>query len=209
MKRHALAIALALPLSAHAGQLVMPSIEPALQELRATVRAAAAERREIRSQSLSGELQSLASEAGRLRWDASRYKRDLDDISRRARNAQSHQPGRPSNDPFLSSDLNRLVWNLRDLERNIQWAESRGIRAAQTATKDPSAVGPAQSLLSNAQWLRSDADWLERDARWAAMDLRRIGFSMEAWDIERLTGDAARQSRNLESAAAQILSKVR
>ena len=209
MKLQTLALALILPVSAQAAQLAMPSFEPVLQELRSTLREAAAERKQVRSQTDAGEIQSLNSETRRLRWDASRYKRDLDDISRRVRNAQRPQPGRPSNDPFLSSDLNRLVWNLRDLERDSQWAESRAVRAAQTAVKDPALVGPAQSLLSSAQWLRSDVDWLERDARWAAMDLRRIGYSMEAWDIERLSADAARQARSIESAAAQILSKVR
>ncbi|MBI5241151.1 MAG: hypothetical protein HY926_11820, partial [Elusimicrobia bacterium] len=48
----------------------------------------------------------------------------------------------------------------------------------------------------------------EMDARSASWDLRRAGFSMEAWDVERGGSDITRSGRDLQFEVRELLNKV-
>ena len=200
---HAAAVFALLSLPASAGPAI--PFEASLAELRSSVLAA---RAQIKSDGLARELSDLAAEANRLDWQAERLRRAVQDLRWRAQRSSPGRPGQPPSDPFLRSDIDRLTWDLRDLQFDSQRARDRASRAEQAAAKDPALVEPAKRFSGEAQRFASTAQWLSSDARWTAMDLRRIGYSMEAWDLERLSGDASRAADDLRGSSARILSKV-
>lgn len=133
-------------------------------------------------------------------WNARRARQDLQMLRNRM-----HRP----QDPFLRSEAQRLVWNLRELNRQLWRIQSETSRLARESSKDPELVAPAEELDREARDLRSETRWLETDGRWAGMDLRRAGLSMEAWDVERETQETERWARDLEWDARTLLDKVR
>ena len=124
-------------------------------------------------------------------------------MARRARQSQPNQP-----DAFLRNEVQRLVWDLQESARQLDWSLRDLQRIRREAVKDPALVSPARQLESSVQWLQSDATWVEMDARNASWDLRRAGFSFESWDVERGGSDITRTARDLQSEARELLNKV-
>lgn len=186
----------------------LPSFEAALGQIHRAAATARLELAAIKDAGTARELEALAFSVNRAASDAGRLRWDVRDIQRRAQRHSPDRPGQPSSDPFLRSDLNRLIWDLRRLADDASAAERNAARLSQTVTKDPALLPVAQRLFSGARRLRSEADWLESDGRWAGSDLRRAGFSFEAWDVERHTAEASRESRSVDMLAGRILSKV-
>ncbi len=202
----ALVLVLAAPVSAAGPAAMPPSFEGLLNAIHLQVRQTRAAQVKEKSKV---EIERLTWDLSRLNSDLWRLRNDLRDIARRVQRYGRPQPGRPDQDPFLRNDIQRLVWNLRDMARFADRAERDVQRLISQAVKDPEQVQPAQNLLSEAQRMSSEARWLESDGRNVGWDLRRAGYNMEAWDVERESGGIATGARNLENAARALLEKVR
>lgn len=202
----ALALAFAVPAAAAGPAALPPSFETMLNAIHLQVRETRAVQVKEKGRA---EIEQLSRDVSRLYSDLWRLRNDLRDVARRAQRHGPSQPGRPEQDPFLRSDIQRLVWNLRDMARYTESAERSAQRLIAQAPKDPEQVGPAQSLLSNAQRFSSETHWMENDSRNAGWDLRRAGYNMEAWDVERESRDIASGAQNLEGASRALLEKVR
>lgn len=201
----------------------VPSFEALLNTVRQNVLETRKEQVQAKDARTAQDIARLARDVERLTWDARRLKDRLSDIRRRAsrlltarppipgRPGDPRRPGQPGRDPdpFLRNDIQRLVWDLRDFTRAGEDADRELSRLARDAGKDPLHVDPAQQLERAARSFESEARWLESEGRWAGMDLRRAGYSFEAWDVERGTGDAGRLSQELARAARTLLEQVR
>lgn len=202
------AIALCACLSpAGAGPVL--SFEESLGLIRQQILSARQEQVRAKNQALAQQIERLSRDVQSLGYEASRLRFKVSDIRRRASTYQPDQPGRPSSDPFFRSDLQWAVWGARDLSRDVTSALRQARSLSGQASKDPELVAPAQKLVRASQILRSDCSSLESEVRWASWDFRRIGFHMEAWDLERESSDASQNSRNLEREAQTLLGKVR
>ncbi len=201
------AIALFACLS-QAGAGPVLSFEESLGLIRQQVLSARQEQVRAKSQALAQQIERLSREVQGLSYEASRLRLKVSDLKRRASAYKPDQPGRPNTDPFFRSDLQWAVWGTRDLSRDVESALREARSLSGQAGKDPELVAPAQKLARNSRILSSDCSSLESEIRWASWDFRRIGFSMEAWDLERESSDASRNSRSLEREAQTLLGKV-
>lgn len=188
---------------------VLSSFEASLGQIRRQALATRGEHKKAKALSLKAEIDSAAREASRLSWDASRQRGAVSELRRRAQRYEPDRPQRPGSDPFFRSDLQRAVWNLRDLSRETRRLSAAVQRLAQTAPKDPALLQPAEALLRNAGHLRGEARWLETEADRASWDIRRAGFSLEAWDIERESRNTSDSSRQIEAHAGRLVDAVR
>lgn len=191
-------------LAANASALTLPDFSAALASVRQSVRETRQAQVENRAADLSNDIRSLGWDVDRERRTVSQFRFRIQDAARRAR----QQAGQPKPDPFLRSEVQRLVWDLQGSARQLDYALRDLQRIRREAVKDPALVSPARQLESSVQWLQSDANWIEMDARNASWDLRRAGFSMEAWDVERGGSDITRTARDLQSEARELLNKV-
>lgn len=199
------AVLLSLAASSSAASL---SFEQSLGALREQVLTVRVEQAKAKTAGLGARITRAANDASRLRWDAQRLRDRIRDIRWRAQRQGMGQPGQPR-DPWLRNDIQRAVWDLRDLARDCGWLARDAESFNREATKDPALVGPAERLDSDAQGLQGEAQWLESDARFASWDIRRAGYNMEAWDIERESGNANTSARGLRDSARALLQKVR
>ena len=199
-------LVLSIPVSAAGPAAMPPSFEGMLNAIHLQVRQTRAAQVQEKSKA---EIERLSWDVSRLNSDLWQLRNDLRDIARRVQRRGPSQPGRPDQDPFLRNDIQRLVWNLRDMARFADRAERDVQRLISQASKDPEQVQPAQNLLSEAQRMSSETRWLESDGRNVGWDLRRAGYNMEAWDVERESGGIATGARNLENASRALLEKVR
>lgn len=179
------------------------SFEQSLSAIQRQLGAERARRLQDKSAGLADRIERLANDAANLFWEANRLRGVLQDLRARARRYQ-----RPDSDPFFRSDLDRLVWDLRDFAGDADRASRQAEDITRQASKDPALVEPARSLLESAASLRSECAWLESDGRWAAQDFRYIGFHPEAGDVEREARDADESSRRLEGQAKALSAKV-
>lgn len=155
---------------------------------------------EAKSQADASQIQAVSRDVRGAEWEVKRLRRGLDQLRWRAR--------QPQPNPFLRSEAQNLVWDLRRLANDLWRAEHAARRLVQNAQKNPDLVAPARQLEWTARDLRSETRWLESDGRWAAMDLRRAGLSFEAMDIEREIQTAERHAAELEQDASALLRKV-
>lgn len=148
----------------------------------------------------------------RLTWDARDLERESRDlkwqvqrVARRARTAGRER----GQDPFLRNEVRQLVW---DLQRHLRDAQRLGRDAERLNREAPrdrkllSAAETAERAVS--QWL-NEAGWLTSEGRFAGMDLRRAGFSMEAWDVERHSREAEDEARGAERALNALIQALR
>ncbi|MBI4677775.1 MAG: hypothetical protein HY748_09345 [Elusimicrobia bacterium] len=199
---HVVTLIVSLAAVSHGAELALPNFEAAITGLRAQILATRVEQVQARNAAAASDLDRLASDTRGLQWTAQRLRFDLSDIRRRAQRYQ------PSNDPFFRSDLNRVVWNLRDLAWAVQRIRMDADRLAMNAQPDPNLVSAARRFKDSFTWSESEIGWVANEARWAEWDIRRAGFSMEAWDVSRYSGDAERDIRDAHRSADEILRKV-
>lgn len=207
--RHSLFLTSALVFVAATGRAQsLPSFEAALAGARDGILKARAEQVQAKDAQLAQEIGRASRDADSIASDAWRLRSDISDVRRRAQHAQSG-PGQPNNDPFLRNDIQRLVWELRDFSR-VVGDLARDIQriARSVQQKDPDLVQPARALVGSAQRLNSEAGWIRNEANWASWDIRRAGFSMEAWDVERESSAAEDSSRQAQSEAQRLLQQV-
>ncbi len=190
-------------------ELTLPSFQGALEHMRGQVMAVKAAQVKARALASKGEIESITYDIRRYDWEAGRLRRDIQNVRRRAQRYTREQPRRPNSDPFLDSDVRRLVRGLRDFVRKFERSQRRVESLALTVQKDPELVRPAENLLRNARALTSETRWLENEGRWARWDIRRAGYTFESWDIERYAEQSDRAARYIETAAGRILEKVR
>lgn len=148
----------------------------------------------------ASQIQAVSRDVRNAEWEVERLRRSIDQLRWRAR--------QPQPNPFLRSDAQNLVWDLRRLTNDLWRHEHAARRLVQNAQKDPELVAPARQLEWTARDLRSETRWMESDGRWAAMDLRRVGLTFEAMDIERETQTAERHAAEIEQDSAALLRKV-
>lgn len=147
-------------------------------------------------------------------WDARDLSRrgmmlesTISDVRRRA--ADARRAPRPGQDPFLRSQVERALFDLRQWDQDLQMLERRTMTLAASAQKDPDAASAAQQLVYDAQDVASAAQQLSTDADWMSWDLRAAGFAYEAGELQRLAQDAAAQARQLGYDAQTILDRSR
>lgn len=201
--------ALAFLVSAQVSAAPALTFESSLGQLRQTVVAARAEQVRAKNAALKHDLTRLANDARTLQWQGWNLRTRVGDVRRRAARYIPPRPGKPESDPFLRSELSRLTWDLRDHAWKAESAARDAQRIEREATQDPELVGPAEQLSFSARDYANETRWLAIEARNASWDVRRAGFSMEAWDLERESGNAENDSRDLETYAQRILAKVR
>ena len=212
MIRSLTAALLTLPLLASlsfAAQAI--SFENALHNIRQSVLATRQKQIQAKDAAQASKIRSLANDLRRFRWDVQDAKRVVSDIRRRAQRAANdggRDGDRSRQDPFLRNDINRALWNLRDLNRDLDRVRMTLGQLLREAKKSPESVSAAADLASSAGWMQSDAGWLQSEARWARSDLRRAGYTFEGWDIERECDDIDREARDLERDARTLQSKV-
>ncbi len=180
------------------------SFEQSLGQLHQQLSALRASQVRQKADGLAQRIDRVAMDASRYYWDSDNLRRILRDLRWRAQRLQH-----PNQDPWFRSDLDRFIWDLKDLARNVEWARAEAQDITNLASKNPALVAPAQDLSNQAQSLRSETSWLESDGRWAADDFRRLGLQFEAWDVERESRDAMESSRRLDDQARALLAKVR
>jgi hypothetical protein len=187
----------------------LPSFEDAISQAGGQFLQARAEQFQAKNALLAGDIQRAAREADSLSMDTWRLRSQLSDVRRPAQQAQNTGSNQPQ-DPFLRSEIQRLVWDLRDYSRkadDIYRDIQRISRSVQQ--KDPELVQPAGALVSSTQRLSSEYGWVSSDARWVSQDIRRAGFSMEAWDVERESSSAENSTRQALYEAQRLLGQVR
>jgi len=206
-----LAALAALWLAAPSQAQDLVSFENALGNLRQQVLTAKAEQADARSQALANDLQRLSFDIRNRVWDVQRQRNTFSDLRRRAQRMQrkdkANQPGQ-NNDPFFRNDLTRFVWDLQNFSRETErqrWELDRIFREASAA---PELVNPVRMVQDALRDMSSQFQWLESDVRMGVWDIRRAGFSMEAWDIEREVGDLQREIRDMEALGRRLLDKV-
>ncbi len=208
MRVFTLAAVLSLILSSVAAAGPAVSFETALGNIRSAVRKTRAAQIRTKTTATESEIRRLTRSLDRKDWDVRRLKNRLSDLRRRAQRLERNGRGRGS-DAFFESDLRRIIWDLRDLKRDIEQDERTMTRILRSATKDPSLVSAAQRLEREARSLESETGWLESEARWARMDIRRAGYNFEAWDIERYSDDIDRSAGDIQRNARRLINKVR
>lgn len=212
MIRSLTAALLAIPLLASfsfAAQAI--SFESALSNIRHSVLATRQKQVETKNATQAARIRSLANDLQRFRWDLQDAKRTVSDIRRRAQRAANDRSRDGNNgrqDPFLRSDLNRAVRELRNLNWDFDRAAMTLGQLLREAVKSPESVSPASSLASDAGWLQNDAGWLQSEARWARSDLQRAGYTFEGWDLERESDDIDRKVRDIARDAQSLRNKV-
>lgn len=208
MRAATLFAVLSLILSSPAAAGPAVSFEAALGNIRSTVLKTRASQIQTKTAATESEIRRLTRSLDRKDWDVRRLKNRLSDLRRRAQRLDRNGRGRGS-DAFFNNDLRRLVWDLRDLKRDIERDGRTMTRILRSAIKDPALVSPAQRLEREARSLESETGWLENEARWARMDIQRAGYNFEAWDIERYSDDIDRDVRDIRRDARRLIDKVR
>ena len=116
--------------------------------------AARTAQRRSRSLATAAEINSVSRSISRLRWDASRLNGVVSGLDARAQRYAPPLPGFPDSDPFFRNDLQRAIYDLRDLVRNTNDSLRRIQQILGSIQRDPTLVSPAQNLLGSAQSLR-------------------------------------------------------
>lgn len=154
---------------------------------------------------LAYDVQQEEREARDFKWDLQRLKRRAEKIEREKRDGRTER----EIDPTFNSDIRRFTWDLqrwgRDIDRHLRDAE----RIERGLEQDADVRSDARRLVGAARDLEREIGWLENEATWAEWAFRRIGYNMEAWDLDRETRDAERKSRDLKRVADQILAKAK
>ena len=119
-----LAALLASPLAA---QVNVP-FETALQQVHQKVLITRKKQIEAKKSVLAGSIRNLEREARSLGWETSRLRNRISDVRRRAQRYQRDRDDQRDPDPFLRSDLRRLIWDLRVLSRKAGNAARDGAR---------------------------------------------------------------------------------
>lgn len=174
-----------------------------------TLQAAAPQQAEAGSQALVLEIEQLAQRVSNLQSTAWLHRDRLNDLRRRAQNYMPDQPGHPSSDPLLQSDIQQYASDIRNFASNVDGAKDEVFNLSGQAGKGSELVAPAQRLEVRAESLRSSAQWLKDDALEAMVDMRRVGFFTEAYAIEREISRAPDSSLDLKNEALALAEKVK
>lgn len=187
----------------------IPAFETSLEALRERVVGVRAEQREARLKTDAAAIKGVDKDVAELTRFAWRQRNQLNDIRRRCRFRTPPQPGIPDNDPFLSNDVQRHLYYLRNYARLMRERERDATALAAGATKDPSLVEPAQRLQQDAGELKAQARALAIEGRDAGWDLRSAGFNIEAMDEQRYTRIGTASGDELEAQARLLVDRVR
>jgi len=205
-----LKIALSLVILASISASAAPALtfEQTLGQLRERTVAAVRKIR-LKNATTPAEIKEWGEATHEFFWDARHLRDTLRDLGFRVRRYNPDQPGRPQQDPFLSNDLRRLIWEMRDFNRHMSLHLQRVQTAYRNAAPNAELVEPAELLSTRAQNVQFEVDWLESDARNIDWDLRRANFSFEAMDIEREMARMPQITRDVLREANLLLNKVR
>jgi len=154
---------------------------------------------------LSFDVRDMARKAKDFKWDLQRLRQRAQAIGRGKDQGKEER----DIDPSFNADLRRFVWDLERWAQDLDWKLRDAERIERKLEQGADIRSQANQLVWAARDLETDAGWLERDSNWAAWDFRRIGYSMEAWDVERETRDAERDAKAMSAVADKILKKAK
>ncbi|MBI4387220.1 MAG: hypothetical protein HY551_07545 [Elusimicrobia bacterium] len=175
------------------------NFETALRRARVTIHHARQRQIRARVQTIAERIKRASRDTRDIASDANRIYFQLQNIRRRAAWRRFPPPNSPR-DPSFNSDVQMLLFNMRQLALNTAQLEQIVADIEREAPADPALKEAAQNLLADCVRLHSLSNYVLNEAHYTRSELSWIGYH---WAGMRLVQDSAYIQQAAEGALAK------